>query len=992
MKKFLFLWLLLVGIRGIAAQNIVEAEYFIDKDPGLGNATSISVGASADVTLNFSADVSGLSNGFHTLYFRSKDENDNWSALNTWTFFTSYVNTTPSSVNIEQMEYFIDKDPGFGNATPVPGGIITGSTVTKSFSIDMTTLNGGFHTLYVRSRDANGMWNVAPASVFYRVPDAIVDPLADIVKMEYFIDKDPGFGSATDVAVVAGSNLTKSFSIDMTNVSGGFHTLFVRTQDADGFWNVAPASVFYRVPDAIVDPLANIVKMEYFIDKDPGFGSATDVAVVAGSNVTKSFSIDLTNVSGGFHTLYVRTQDADGLWNVAPASAFYRVPDAIVDPLANIVKMEYFIDKDPGFGLGNDIAFTPGSDVSKNFAIDLTSVPAGFHTLYIRAKDADGLWNAVQADPFYRAPGTLPSSPSPIIAIEYYFKKNGFTSSVNVFNQFTPSSDVQLTFNPVFTGLQADSVYNLRVYAKDSTGKRSLEYDSSITIAEAWLVNPNHSPAVTYRIDDQNIAEDFGSAVIADLDTVFSDSDIATGDSLRYNVSLTNAIVTTSFANNTLQINSIANLNGTTSVILTATDDSGAVARDTFTVTISAVNDIPVAANDVSTSTAGQAKIISVLNNDTDVDGDVLTITSVVSAPLHGTAVKNAGDTTITYTATITYSGSDQFTYAMSDGHGGLDTATVTVSVAPGGTLAISTSVLQNPALSKYADFYVIADTTLTGVPAVKLFVGTDSTSIAMSATSNVRIYKGSITFTQSGNYSIRTQATAVNGAGSVDNHPFNVTVSKPGLSATLSSVNGKALLKLSAKAIKEETYFTAFDESRSPSEMIYEFGPKLTLNDAVELTIAYDPQDFPDAGKLFIYHKEGDNWIRLRSQVYINEQIVKTRISVLGLFKLGYDPSYEGTNVVPTVFALKQNYPNPFNPSTTITYDVPEDTKLNLTIYNLLGQKVKTLYSGNQLAGTYHTIWNGTNERGQSVASGIYFYRLETKSFVKTQKMLLIK
>lgn len=268
MKKFLFLWLLLVGIRGIAAQNIVQAEYFIDKDPGLGNATQVSLAVpSDDVTLNFSADVSGLPNGFHTFYFRSKDENGNWSALNTLTFFTSYVNTTPSSVNIEQMEYFVDTDPGFGNATPVQGGITPGPTVIKTFQVNLAGLSGGFHTVYVRSRDANGLWNVAPASVFYRVPDAIVDPLADIVKMEYFIDKDPGFGSATDVAVVAGSNVTKSFPIDLTTVSGGFHTLYVRTQDADGLWNVAPASVFYRIPDAIVDPLADLVKMEYFIDK-----------------------------------------------------------------------------------------------------------------------------------------------------------------------------------------------------------------------------------------------------------------------------------------------------------------------------------------------------------------------------------------------------------------------------------------------------------------------------------------------------------------------------------------------------------------------------------------------------------------------------------------------------------------------------------------------------------------------------------------------------
>ncbi|MBL7994655.1 cadherin-like domain-containing protein [bacterium] len=889
MKKYLFLWLVLVGIRGITAQNIVQAEYFIDIDPGLGNATPVPFTPNNDVALSFSADISGLPNGFHTLYFRSKDVNGNWSVLHAKTIFTAYDDNTPAAVNLVQMEYFIDNDPGLGNGTSV--SIIPGTNVIKSFSIDMAGMSGGFHTLFVRSRDANGLWNVAPASVFYRAPDAIVDPLADIVKMEYFIDNDPGFGNAADVPVVAGSNVTKSFSIDMNNVSGGFHTLYIRTKDADGSWNVAPASVFYRVPDAIVDPLANIVKMEYFVDTDPGFGSATNVGISPGTNITPGFSIDMTAVSGGFHTLYVRTQDTDGLWNVAPASPFYRVPDAIVDPLADIVKMEYFIDNDPGLGFGNDIPVTAGADITKSITLGLAGVSGGFHTLYIRSKDTDGNWNLLQAKAFYKTPDGQSHTSSPVVSIDYYFTKGGTNTSKYSYTGFVPSYDVQTTFNPLFGDLMADSTYDMHISAKDSAGNSSVLYSTQLTIDPLWLVIPNNNP---------------------------------------------------------------------------------------------------VAVNDISTATAGAAKVISVLNNDSDIDGDELTIISV-STPLHGTAVKNAGDTTITYTALITYSGSDLFTYSISDGKGGLDTATVSVTVAPGGTLTISTSVLQNPALSKYADFYVIADTTLSASPAVKLFVGSDSTSIAMSATSNVRIYKGAITFTQSGNYTLRSQATAVNGASSTVYHAFNVALSKPGLLAVLSSLNGKALLKIGSKAVKEETYFTAF-QNEDALELIYEFGPKAVLNEAVELTVSYDPSNWPDAGKLFIYHKEGDNWTRLRTQVYTGELRVKARVGALGKFKLGYDASYEGTNIVPAVFALKQNYPNPFNPSTTITYDVPEDTKLNLTIYNLLGQKVKTLYSGSQIAGSYKTLWNGTNDRGQAVASGIYFYRLETQSFIKTQKMLLIK
>ncbi|NUM82500.1 T9SS type A sorting domain-containing protein, partial [bacterium] len=93
-----------------------------------------------------------------------------------------------------------------------------------------------------------------------------------------------------------------------------------------------------------------------------------------------------------------------------------------------------------------------------------------------------------------------------------------------------------------------------------------------------------------------------------------------------------------------------------------------------------------------------------------------------------------------------------------------------------------------------------------------------------------------------------------------------------------------------------------------------------------------------------------------------------------------------------PTEFALKQNYPNPFNPSTTIAFDLPQDGNLKLIVYNLLGQRVKTLYSGFQLAGSYRMNWDGKNELGQQVASGVYLYRVEAGAFVKTKKMMLIK
>ena len=95
----------------------------------------------------------------------------------------------------------------------------------------------------------------------------------------------------------------------------------------------------------------------------------------------------------------------------------------------------------------------------------------------------------------------------------------------------------------------------------------------------------------------------------------------------------------------------------------------------------------------------------------------------------------------------------------------------------------------------------------------------------------------------------------------------------------------------------------------------------------------------------------------------------------------------------MPRNYALRQNYPNPFNPATNIAYEVPTAGNVNLAVYNLLGQKVTTLFSGTRSIGRYTAIWNGTTDAGLKVASGIYFYRLEAPGSVSlTRKMLLLQ
>jgi flagellar hook assembly protein FlgD len=88
----------------------------------------------------------------------------------------------------------------------------------------------------------------------------------------------------------------------------------------------------------------------------------------------------------------------------------------------------------------------------------------------------------------------------------------------------------------------------------------------------------------------------------------------------------------------------------------------------------------------------------------------------------------------------------------------------------------------------------------------------------------------------------------------------------------------------------------------------------------------------------------------------------------------------------------LAQNYPNPFNPSTRIRYSLARNSQVSLSIYNVAGQLVKTLVNDTRTAGPHAVTWDGRDDRGVPVASGVYFYRLVAGDFTKTRKLTLLK
>jgi len=96
----------------------------------------------------------------------------------------------------------------------------------------------------------------------------------------------------------------------------------------------------------------------------------------------------------------------------------------------------------------------------------------------------------------------------------------------------------------------------------------------------------------------------------------------------------------------------------------------------------------------------------------------------------------------------------------------------------------------------------------------------------------------------------------------------------------------------------------------------------------------------------------------------------------------------------LPKAFSLMQNSPNPFNPSTTIAFSVPEamPAYVSLEVFDLRGRMVRTLVEGEREAGSYAVFWDGTDNAGRKVPSGVYFYRIQAGNYSQTRKMVLLK
>lgn len=142
---------------------------------------------------------------------------------------------------------------------------------------------------------------------------------------------------------------------------------------------------------------------------------------------------------------------------------------------------------------------------------------------------------------------------------------------------------------------------------------------------------------------------------------------------------------------------------------------------------------------------------------------------------------------------------------------------------------------------------------------------------------------------------------------------------------------------------------------------------------------VEFDTNYIPPTSHLAFVSKTDESYTPQFRKGYVNVSIATDIIS-------GNQP------LLPTEFSLAQNSPNPFNPTTDISFAIPRKGQVRLEIYNLLGQRVRTLLDDNLMPGVHTVTFDGRNEDGQNIASGIYFYRLKAVGEIRTRKMVLLK
>lgn len=404
--------LIFVDASQSAIVNVDKIEYFFDTDPGVGLATQVAAFTAANniSVPSESLNSSGLSTGFHILGMRARAEGGDWGITETRLVFIDQSDVG-ALVNVDQIEYFFDTDPGVGLATQITAFTAANNISIPTESLNSSGLSTGFHVLGMRARTEGGSWGTTETRLVF-IDQSDIGALVNIDQIEYFFDVDPGVGAATQTTAFTGANSISlpTESLNSSGLSTGFHVLGMRARTEGGAWGTTETRLVYVDPSN-VGGIVNVDQIEYFFDSDPGVGSATLLpAFTATNNVSLMETLNSSGLAAGFHVLGMRGRTEGASWGLTETRLIYVDVNGIA---SDIVELEYFIDNDPGVGsAANIVVATPGVNIMEDIVAMTDTLAIGNYNIFFRAKNQDDVWGITESRPLEVSASSFESTPA----------------------------------------------------------------------------------------------------------------------------------------------------------------------------------------------------------------------------------------------------------------------------------------------------------------------------------------------------------------------------------------------------------------------------------------------------------------------------------------------------------------------------------------------------------------------------------------------------
>lgn len=316
----------------------------------------------------------------------------------------------------------------------------------------------------------------------------------------------------------------------------------------------------------------------------------------------------------------------------------------------------------------------------------------------------------------------------------------------------------------------------------------------------------------------------------------------------------------------------------------------------------------------------------------------------------------------------------------------------------------VELALFQNPVATAVAHLTVNTDVPLKAPPVAYVKVGSKAPSPVHFTPISPKAFRGSHVFTSSGDAEISVFVSSLLERDTTIIKSFGVQLIGSGNGGTLASADRRIAVLFPEGSIKEDIYATCISVSDNSKYQFdqepdvtavgepYQLGPSISFEKDLTVSFPLMDVDLKDKDKTLFVVCRYDNgkWNRLES--FLDGNSVCAKAKSLGVFRLIYDPRGKHIAGIPQRYELYQNYPNPFNPQTQLRYDLPASGQVELSVYNVLGQRVRVLVDQMQEAGRKSVIWDGKDGSGHEVASGIYFYKIKAENYQKTMKMVLLK